>query len=155
MTADHAKEENRGNEFEYLCVDDFIKTLVDARSLATAFELRLVDYLAHNGEASVDLIKGPFKEDGRGVPLLLGLLKANKVIEEQDGRIRLTRAFRNALQYRDLLETKIEFANFAAHDLIDFFTDLIANPRHFMQRRPCSGCFPTAGARSSRKRTTT
>lgn len=133
-SANTSKQKNSGDEFGYLCVDDFIKTLVDARALATALELRLVDYLIQNNEGSVDVIQGQFKGDSRGLRLLLDLLRFNNVLEEHEGRIKLTTQFKKALRYRDLLEAKIEFANFAAHDFIDFFTDLIANPPHFMQK---------------------
>lgn len=134
MTPDHAEKENQGDELGYLCVDDFIKSIVDARSLGTAFELRLIDHLMKHSEVALDFFKGHLGGDGRGLRLLFDLLRVNNVIEEYDGRIRLTPAFRNALRYRDLLETKIEFANFAAHDFIDFFTLLTADPGRFMQQ---------------------
>ncbi|MCG8448231.1 MAG: methyltransferase domain-containing protein, partial [Pirellulales bacterium] len=45
----------------------------------------------------------------------------------------LTRHFQRALKYRDLLEAKLDFAQYVAPDLIDHFTSLIARPRQFMQ----------------------
>ena len=74
-----------------------------------------------------DLKKG-FKGDVQGLPLLLDLLMADNVLEESDGEIRLTQPFEEALQYRDLLEAKLELVQFVLPDFMDLFTTLIHSP---------------------------
>jgi ubiquinone/menaquinone biosynthesis C-methylase UbiE len=117
--------------FDYLCVDSFMKTVVDARALATAFELRLIDYLSENQASTLDDLKEGFAGDDRGLQFLLNLLRANRVIEENKGNVSLSPEFEQALQYRDLLEAKLEFAQFVLPDFSDLFTTLITRPDQF------------------------
>jgi len=119
-------------DLEYLCVDEFIKTLVDARALKTAFELRLIDHLEETTSSAIADLEKISGVDEAGLRLLLDLLAANRVIEQRDGAIRLSQRFMTALKYRDLLETKLDFANFVAPDFIDLFTSLINDPGRFM-----------------------
>ena len=108
-----------------------MKTVVDARALATAFELRLIGYLSENQASTLDDLKKGFAGDDRGLQLLLNLLKANQVIEEDNGTVKLSAQFQEALQYRDLLEAKLEFAQFVLPDFSDLFTALIMSPDQF------------------------
>jgi len=123
--------EDRGSEYEYLCVDAFIKTIVDARILATGLELGLIDYLIEHEPAPLDSLRKRPGGEERGLELVLKLLKANGVIEECRGAIGLSQPFRKALQYRDLLEAKLEFARFVVPDFADLFTVLIQSPDRF------------------------
>ena len=116
---------------DYLCVDSFMKTVVDARALATAFEMRLIDYLSENQASTPDDLKKGFAGDDRGLQFILNLLKANRVIEENKGKISLSTEFQQALQYRDLLEAKLEFAHFVLPDFSDLFTTLIMSADQF------------------------
>jgi len=124
---EHEKDP-QSEEFDYLSVDDFIKDIVNARALASAFELHLIDYLVKNQTVSLEEIKKGFKGDAQGPPLLLDLLMANHVLEESKGKIRLTQPFVKALRYRDLLEAKLEWARFVLPDFMDLFTTLIHSP---------------------------
>jgi SAM-dependent methyltransferase len=124
---------NQSAEFDYLSVDSFIKSIVDARALASAFELRLIDHLVKNQPLALDDLKKRFRSDAQGLQLLLNLLMSNRVVEESNGEIRLTQQFMNVLRYRDLLEAKLEFSNFALPDFMDLFTLLIQNPDRFNQ----------------------
>lgn len=121
-------QNKKGTEFGYLAVDFFIKDIVDARALAAALELRLIDYLVKNQPVPLDELKKGFKGNTQGPPLLLDLLMANNVLEESKGEIRLTQPFEKALQYRDLLEAKLELAHFVLPDFMDLFTTLIHSP---------------------------
>src|SRR5258706_7598812 len=113
-----------GNGTAYLCVDAFIADAAGARALASAFELGLIDHLlAHQPCAESDLA-GRARLDGRGLALLLGLLRANRVVERDATGVRLTEAFSAALHYRDLLEAKLDFAAVAAPDFLESFTTL-------------------------------
>ena len=47
------------DQYPFLCVDDFLKTLVDARALASALELGLIDRLWGGGSmAKITLAAG-------------------------------------------------------------------------------------------------
>jgi len=123
---------------DYLCVDRFIDTLVDARALATAFELGLVDALIAGGSiARQDLRRliNPGADD-RGGDLLLDLLAANHIIDESAGVVHLSAAFTAALEYRELLEAKLDFLGVVAPDMLDHFTDMVVNlPRFLAEAR--------------------
>lgn len=122
---------DQSKELEYLCVDAFMEDIVGARALATAFQLGLIDYLKKSQPITLDDLKKGYQSDGRGLQLLLNLLMANRVIERCNGEIKLSQQFMKALRYRDLLEAKLEFANFVVPDFIDLFTTLINSPGRF------------------------
>lgn len=124
---------DRSAEIEYLCVDDFLKTLVDARALATAFELGLIDHILQNPGVHLEDLRRALGSDERGLRFLLDLLAANQVIEEYNGKINLTQRFVEALKFQDLLKAKLEFANFVAPDVINHLTTLIHRPQQFGQ----------------------
>lgn len=109
----------------FLAVDAFIKTLVDARTLKTAFELGVIDRLIEQRTGSAEALGRMSGIDPVGMRFLLDLLIANQVVEEARGDVRLTRGFRDALRFRDLLETKIDFIGFVINDFADMFTNLI------------------------------
>lgn len=117
---------------EFLIVDEFLKTLVDARALKTALELGLIDRLIEHRSGSVEALGRALGVDRPGMRFLLDLLQANAVIEERSGDVRLTRRFSSALRYRDLLETKLDFAGFTINDFADLFTALVRNAGGFM-----------------------
>jgi hypothetical protein len=117
---------------EFLVVDEFLKTLVHARVLKTAFELGLIDRLAEHRTGSIEALGRTLGLDRQGLSFLLDLLKANSVLVERGGDIRLTARFLSALRYRDLLEAKLDFAGITLNDFADLFTALIKNPDGFM-----------------------
>lgn len=119
---------------DFLAVDEFIRTMVDARALKSAFELGLVDRLLESRSGSVEALGRALGMDAPGLRLLLDLLAANGVVEERGGDVRLARRFLDALRYRDLLETKLDFAGFSINDFADLFTALLKEPRGFAGR---------------------
>lgn len=120
-------------ELEYLCVDNFMQDMVAARALATAFELKLIDYVHDQGGVPRDALQQHLGGPVQGLNFLLDLLIANRVVQERNGNLSLTQPFLKALEYRDLLEVKLEFANWVSHDVVDYFTDLIYRPTRFAQ----------------------
>lgn len=119
---------------DFRVVDQFIRTMIDARALKSAFELGLVDRLVESRSGSVEALGRALGMDAPGLRLLLDLLAANGVVEERGGDVRLARGFLEALQYRDLLETKLDFAGFSINDFADLFTTLVKEPRGFAGR---------------------
>jgi SAM-dependent methyltransferase len=122
-------------EAPHLVVDEFLKTLVDARALRTAFELGLIDRLAQaRYGGSSEALGRAVGAEPTGMRLLLDLLVASGVIQEHSGDVRLTTKFRKALQFRDLLEAKLDFAGFVLTDFADLFTTLVRQPANFMSQ---------------------
>lgn len=118
---------------EYLCVDSFIQRIAEARALATAFEMGLIDFLAENPAALFNDIIKSFKTDERGLQLLLDLLNAARVVEEKSEGFICSPQFMKALKYRDLMEAKLDFANLITADFSDYFTALISSPDWFFR----------------------
>ena len=118
---------------EFLIVDEFLRTLVDARALKTSFEIGLIDRLVEHGSGAVDALSRVLSTDRQGMRFLLDLLTANGVVREARWRCaRLTRRFQTALKCRDLLETKLDYSGFTINDFSDLFTLLIQNGGGFM-----------------------
>jgi SAM-dependent methyltransferase len=124
----------KSKPFDFLCVDDFIENFGHARALATAFEIGLVDFMLKAGNADLDSIAKRWGASRQAMHLLVSLLMANRVIEENSGQLKLTDDFVKALQFRDLLQLKLQMTNFAAHDFLDYFSDLICRPDQFMKK---------------------
>ncbi len=131
MTGSDQYPHNKDKVFEYLCVDEFMKTLIDARALGTAFETGFIDYLDKTQHSNLHDLKTRFDWDHQGLYLLINLLKANEVILEQEGEIKLSNKFRKALRYIDLLRAKLEFTDLVVHDFTDLFTPLVKSERQF------------------------
>jgi O-methyltransferase domain len=119
---------------EFLIVDEFLTTLGQARPLKTAFELGLIDRLLAQRAGSSEALGRAIGADPPGLRLLLDLLAAGGVIESHHGDVRLTHRFRRALQYRDLMQAKLDYAGFAMVDFADHFTALVTAPRDFKAR---------------------
>jgi hypothetical protein len=122
---------NQGKELDYLCVDSFIRNIIDARVLETAFELQLIDVLIEKQPCHLHDLKKESGGDIRGLRFLLDLLMTNQVLEEYRGEIKLSQQFTNALKYRDLLEAKLEFASLVLPDFTNLFNTLIRSPEQF------------------------
>lgn len=123
---------------DYLRVNYFIKDMVSARALTSAFELRLIDTLADGGPVPFDSLRQVVSATDNGLKLLLALLIKAGVLETSGDNYSLAPDFILALQYRDLLLAKLDFAHIAAHDYIDLLSQLVAEPLGFMKR---SGMF--------------
>ncbi len=122
-----------GSALAYLCVDAYVRSVVDAGALKTAFELRLIDLLQRQGPVPLDTLTAQTSADPQGMRFLLDLLNANRVVQLRDGGAGLTPAFLQALRFRDLLETKLEFAGLLLGDFANLFTAAVANPQRFMR----------------------
>jgi SAM-dependent methyltransferase len=117
---------------EFQCVDCFLSGVVEARALKSALTLGVIDFVNRHPNSTCETIGSEFGLNIQGLSLLLELLAANGVVETDRSGPRLTDRFAKALKYRDLLETKIEFADLLASDVIERFDLLIADPARFM-----------------------
>jgi SAM-dependent methyltransferase len=121
-------------ELDYLCVDEFVADIAGARALASAFELGLIDQLATRASCPPAELGRHARLDEQGTALLLGMLRAGRVIEPAPpagGRMRLTASFTSALRYRALLEAKLDFAALVAPDFLQSFSVLLTEPGRF------------------------
>ena len=120
--------------YDFLVVDDYLRDATLARALKTAFELRLIDHLLERAPATAGELGTALRADPRGMQFLLDLLLGAAVLDRAAGGYRLHARFVKALEFRDLLEAKLDFAGFVAPDLIDLFTAAIADPAAFQRR---------------------
>jgi SAM-dependent methyltransferase len=122
--------------YDFLCVDEFLRNVVEARALKSAFELGLIDHLQGGTASTLAVIQARCRGDDRGLQLLLELLESGRVVERFEDSYRLTQRIQNALKFRDLLEAKLDFANLVAPDFVDLFTTLVEDSgRFFLESR--------------------
>jgi SAM-dependent methyltransferase len=114
-------------------VDRFIETEIEARALALAFSLGLIDRLLLDEAVARSEILRLGKMPEPAFTLFLGLLAGNEVTRG-DEMVGLTPHFRAALVYRDLLEAKLWFANLVAADIHGLFAELLCDIPKFMAR---------------------
>ena len=120
-------------DLDFLVVDEFLGDYLDVGALAAAFDLGLIDHLAgHEALTKADMIKQAGGE-AEGLDLLLGMLAMNGVIEHDDRHFALSRKFRKALDFRDLLESKLDFAKLAIHDAIDLLPLMVKDLRGYTE----------------------
>jgi SAM-dependent methyltransferase len=121
-------------EREFLCVNEFLGTEMDARALKTAFELGIVDALEASEEIPVRALGPAHNVNAVGLKLLLEMLEADGVVSLRDETVALTDKFRGALAFRDLLEARIAFADLVWPDIHALFTLLLTDLPQFMAR---------------------
>jgi ubiquinone/menaquinone biosynthesis C-methylase UbiE len=126
--------DNKNQAFGYLCIDSFMADVVSARALTSAFEIGLINDLLQHQPCSIDSLNSRLKIEPRGLRLLIDMLRAGRVIDQQDEVLTLSGQFSAALLYRDLLETKLYFANLVTPDFLNLFTALITKPRQFFEQ---------------------
>lgn len=116
---------------QYLIVDEFLRNLVGTRALKSALDLGLIDAL---DEAPRELgeVAAVIDGDAAGARLLIDLLAAEAIVEIEGSTVALSERFRQALAYRDLLDTRLDFVGFVLLDFIDRFNDLVTDQAKFM-----------------------
>lgn len=119
---------------DYLRAEEFMADAAKGRALSSAFELGLIDCLAAAGAAPISTLRAKLGGDEKGLRMLLRLLRANKVIEQENDLVRLTSPFCAALPYRDYIEMKLAFTDLVLHDFGDSFTLLVSAPAAFQSR---------------------
>ena len=119
---------------DYLRVGAFLENVVGAHALATAFQLGLIDSLTGGRSAAAASLAAALGLDAKGFRLLLDLLVAHHVVEEDAVGVRLSGPFVKSLKYRDLLEARLEFAQAALPDFMQLLPVLVANPGDFQRR---------------------
>ena len=118
---------------DHLCVNDFLSTELDARAIASALELGVIDLMLR-GPCSLAKLSAERRLSQRGLLLLVDMLEANGVVSRRDDDVDLTAGFRAALRFRDLLEARIAFADRVWPDIHALFTPLLNDLPQFMAR---------------------
>ena len=120
-------------KYEFLSVNQFLDTEMDVRAIKSAMELGLIDALSGG-----PVVLGSFAAERAinpvGLRLLVGMLEANGVIMRTGDLAELTAQFVVALRFRDLLESRIAFADLAWPDIHALFTSLLVDLPQFMAR---------------------
>ena len=119
---------------DYLCVSHFLTTELNVRALKSALELGLVDRLRAEDAQEPGRLAQRCGLPPAGFRLLIDLLEANGVVERWGEGLSLSPAFRAALEFRDLLEARIAFADLVWPDIHGLFTPLLNNPGEFAAR---------------------
>lgn len=117
--------------YDYLCIDQYLTDFMDVQILKSAFENGLIDLLQSRPHNLAEL-QSALRTDSVGLRFMLDLLSHNGVIENNGETVNLTHQFSHALQYRSLMEVKIEFANFLAPDVMQSMSAFIRDEREFM-----------------------
>jgi SAM-dependent methyltransferase len=87
-----------------------------------------------DGATSLPALAAERRINPVGLLLLIDLLEINGVVARTGDRVELTPAFRAALQFRDLLEMRIGFADLVWPDIHNLFTPLLTDLPQFMAR---------------------
>ena len=115
----------------YLCVEPFLRDFVLAQAIGAALDAGLFDLLAQAPVPAGELAQR-IGADPRAFAVLSKLLRAGRVVEERAGAIALTAGFAQALEFRELIRTRIDFARIVAPDLTMRMGAFLASPDDFM-----------------------
>jgi SAM-dependent methyltransferase len=119
---------------QFLSVNAFLGTEMDARAIKSAIELGILDKLCADQAISLPSLAAEQRLSPVGLRLLIDLLEANNVVARIGDLIALTPAFREALSFRDLLESRIAFSDLVWPDVHTLFTALLTDLPQFMAR---------------------
>ncbi len=119
-------------DYEFLSVNQFLATEMDARAIKSAIELGLVDALSKDGPTLLPALSAGINPVG--LQLLVDMLEVNGVIARTGEFIELTPGFTSALRFRDLLESRIAFADLVWPDIHALFTSMLVDLPQFMAR---------------------
>jgi SAM-dependent methyltransferase len=119
---------------QFLSVSAFLGTEIDARAISSAIDLGILDKLCADQAISLPGLAAERRISPAGLRLLVDLLEVNNVITRTGELIALTPAFREALRFRDLLETRIAFSDLVWPDVHTLFTALLTDLPQFMAR---------------------
>lgn len=111
-------------------IEPYLSNLLEARALATAFDIGLVPLVAEAPAEKSALIER-FGLSLRGMDLLAALLTQSGVLAADGTKLALTPEFRQALAYRDLIECKLKFADIVLPDVFSLFGPLLQDNNAF------------------------
>jgi SAM-dependent methyltransferase len=119
---------------EFLSVNAFLSTEMDARAIKSALELGIIDALSADRPTSMASLAAGQRLNPVGLRLLIDMLEVNGVVVRDGDLVSLTPEFRRALRFRDLLESRIAFSDLIWPDIHTLFTPLLTDLPQFMAR---------------------
>jgi SAM-dependent methyltransferase len=111
-------------------IEPYISEMLSARMLAEALAMGMIDALP----ASPAALARHFALSPRGLELMLALLARTGVVSREGGRVQVTDGFREALAYRDLIETKLAFADLVLPDVGTLLRPFLQDGGEFLAR---------------------
>jgi len=119
-------------EYEFLCVNRFLGTELDARAIRTALELGVLDNLETAGTLSMTELAAAADLESGFMRLLIDMLEVNDVVARTGDLVTLTPGFKTALRFSDLIEVRIALADLVWPDIHNLFTQLLTDFPQFM-----------------------
>jgi SAM-dependent methyltransferase len=119
-------------EHEFLCVNRFLGTELDARAIRSATELGVIDNLEASGTLSMAELAAAADLEPNIAQLLIGMLEVNDVVARTGDQVTLTPGFKAALVFSDLMQARIAFADLVWPDVHNLFTELLTDLPQFM-----------------------
>jgi hypothetical protein len=117
---------------DYLIIEPFLQDALQARTLQAAFDLGIIDLLENRGAVpQLQLFKNRGC-DAAGARFLTEVLTKAGAFRIADECLELTAEFRAALKYRELLQTKLQFAELVATDFFSRLPQLLSSSEEFM-----------------------
>lgn len=117
---------------DYLIIEPFVADALQARMLQAAFDMGIIETLEHTEQFSpADLLKGRDCDTAGGLFLVQVLIRSG-VLNSERSQLQLTKQFRDALKYRDLLTTKLSFSALVADDYFSNMPQLLRSAEDFM-----------------------
>lgn len=150
------------SEAPHLRIAPFVREFLPAQALGTAFDAGLIDALVGQ-PGTVATLAIRLGLDPRTLQVLLRILTASGVVAAVDDpeanlddpeasladradAVALTRTFRDALEFRDLIVATIDFARLVTIDLTDRLPLLLRSPEQFMRASALFDLFDYARA---------
>ncbi|MBU6386446.1 MAG: hypothetical protein KGS49_10965 [Planctomycetes bacterium] len=117
----------------YLCVDRFLANPISVSALHYCFSRGWIERWSREERVQFD-------NPPPNMPVLMAMLMDAGVISAQQGVPALTNSFRQALEYSDLLATKIEFCHSIIAD-VELFSLWMEDPQAFQKQSKLFGLF--------------
>jgi hypothetical protein len=117
---------------DYLIIEQFLNDALQARALEAAFDLGVIDRLADKQCCDITELLSGCECDAAGGHFLLQMLVKSGVVINEGEVVRLSKNFREALLFRDLLTTKLCFARLVAADYFERMPQLLQSAESFM-----------------------
>lgn len=114
-------------------IEPFLDGFLRTEALTAAFELGVIEGLARS-PLPVEALARALSVDAQHLHTLIGLLVQHGVLRRDGETLALSEGFREALEYRDLLAARIDFAHRVRRAMLDYFALSIRDPLQYQQK---------------------
>lgn len=116
---------NAVTKLDYLRVDAFLASALEAKALTAAFETKLIDFLIDRPGTLQDICIF-LNQSPEGVSRQLSVLTTNKVVQERKNQFYVTEDFQSCAPYFDLIKAKIYLCELSYQDMTQHYHAWIA-----------------------------